>query len=75
MRADMTSMAGGTCPECGHNAQQDRVTVQDALPVIVQFLQITDVSGLLSDDAQTGIAMEQLLVRSLDRLRARYTDD
>ena len=44
------------------------VTVQDALPVLIQFLKLTDVAEVLSEDLQTGIALEQLLIRSLDRL-------
>lgn len=68
MRADITASAGGTCPKCGHNERRDRVTVQTALPVLLTYLECTSIAHWLHPDTDMGLAMEDQLKASLQRI-------
>lgn len=68
MQSNMTGMAGGTCPECGHNERTDRLTIQKALPVVLEYLKVTSVAEILSSDLKMGMAVEDVVTRALERL-------
>lgn len=58
------------CPECGYDPRRDRVTVQQALPVLIDFLRITSVAEVLHPDLEFGMPMQDLLDASLKKLNS-----
>lgn len=57
-----------------HNGKINQTALQDALPVVIQFLDDTSVADELSNDLQAGMAMQDLLKANLRILNRIITN-
>lgn len=83
----LEQVGGGTVPHfcqiCGIGPckrtedklnEKPAITVNDALPVVRDFLAITDVSVIFGDDDRLGMAMSDLLEQAIIKLEAHVNE-